>query len=250
MNGWLTLLSALIGYFIGAISFTRMVLRWRAPGVEMEPIRGSVPGSEATFSSTSTGSSLVMHQIGPKWGGITALLDIMKAVVPVLAVRLLLGHPYHLVTALFTIAGHNYPVYYGFKGGKGLSTMMGGFLVFDWLGTVLMMFAGMALGVLSGQAVLIRWTGILLMIPYTWLRYHDWMSTAYVVLANALFWFAMRNEIRDFLALRKTTEKLDQKTVAEFMGMGGMAGLIDRFSLHAMIKRLRQRVGRRGRKSS
>ena len=241
MDWWMILLAAAGAYLIGSVSFTRIMLPKLAPGADVESIEETVPGMEERFTSSSTGATAVMHQVSPKWGGITALLDILKALLPTLVIRLLFPHQYlYLIAALFLIVGHNYPLYYGFKGGRGLSAMMGGFLVFDWFGTLITMMSGILVGILSGQVVLIRWSGILLMILWAALFHKGWQPVGYVLFANALFWFAMRGELKRFLILKRENKLPDEKIVADFMGMGSMYLLIERYSIPALFRRLKR----------
>lgn len=231
---------AIIGYLIGSISFTRIILALRAPGTNVENIQETLPGSNETFTSNSTGASAVMHQLGPKWGGITMLLDMLKAFLPTLIVRLLFPDQYaYFIMALFVMIGHNYPLYYKFKGGRGLAAMMGGFLAFDPIGIIVCSILGMVLGILSGQVVLIRWIGMFLMIPWAAILHPGWEPPVYVTIAVGIFWFAMRDELRRFLELSQESKITDQKIVAEFMGMDSVYGLIERFSIPSLIKRIK-----------
>jgi glycerol-3-phosphate acyltransferase PlsY len=130
-----------------------------------------------------------------------------------------------------TVIRHNYPLYYGFRGGRGLATVYGGFLVLDWVGVLVTNTTGMLVGGLLGQVLLMRWAGLLLMIPWIWFRNHDVAKLTYVLLANALFWFAMLPELRQYIRLRKEGELPDEQQVAEFMGMDSVYRLVQRFSL-------------------
>ena len=101
-----------------------------------------------------------------------------------------------------------------------MATIYGGFLVLDWIGVLVTNIAGMLLGGLLGQVLLMRWAGLLLMIPWIWFRTHDVAKLVFVLIANALFWFAMIPELRQYLRLRREGELPDEQKVAEFMGMG------------------------------
>ena len=240
MNWYVGLIVALSGYLLGSVSFTRILLKYLAPGADLEAIQEQLPGTEEQFRSTSSGATAIMHQVSPRWGAVTGLLDVSITLVPVLLTRLLLpGTTYYMITAITAMLGHNYPIYYGFKGGRGLSTMFGGFLVFDWFGTLVTSILGIIFGVLSGQVVLIRWTGIILMIFWALIFHDGWQPVVYVILSNAIFWFAMREELKRFLELKRQDNLLDEKVVAEFMGMGRMYPLIQRYSLPSLLKKYR-----------
>lgn len=134
------------------------------------------------------------------------------------------------------IIGHNYPIYYRFKGGRGLATVYGGFLVLDWVGVLLTNTIGMLVGELLGQVLLMRWVGLVLMIPWIWFRTHDVAKLAYVLIANALFWLAMLPELRQDIRLRRDGELPDEQEVPEFMGMGSVYRVVQRYSLVNLFK--------------
>jgi glycerol-3-phosphate acyltransferase PlsY len=162
----------------------------------------------------------------------------LKALIPTLAFRLWQPDvPYYLITATMATVGHNYPIFYGFKGGRGLATVYGGFLVLDWVGVLVTSITGMLLGGLLGQVLLMRWAGLLLMIPWIWLRTHDVAKLAYLLIANALFWYAMLPELRQFFRLRREGQLPDEQQVAEFMGMGSVYRVVQRFSMINLFKK-------------
>jgi glycerol-3-phosphate acyltransferase PlsY len=228
----IALLAGLTGYLIGSFSFARLLVRIRAPGADVSRIEHDVEGSGEVFESGSISATAVRFQLGARYGCLVAILDILKALVPTLLFKLWQPDaPYYLITATMMIIGHNYPVYYGFKGGRGLATVYGGFLVLDWAGVLVTNTIGMLVGGLLGQVLLMRWIGLVLMIPWIWFRTHDVAKLAYVLIANALFWFAMLPELRQYIRLRREGELPDEQEVAEFMGMGSVYRVVQRFSL-------------------
>lgn len=84
--------------------------------------------------SGNPGATNVMRIGGKKAAGITLLGDMLKGLVPVYGVNLL-GGPIELLaaTGLAAFMGHLYPVFFGFKGGKGVATSIGVLLGFSWL---------------------------------------------------------------------------------------------------------------------
>jgi glycerol-3-phosphate acyltransferase PlsY len=83
--------------------------------------------------SGNIGATNVTRTVGKGWGRLCFLLDFLKGLLPILAVRHLIAQgfiddPYHIVlaaTALACVAGHMWSIYIGFKGGKGISTTAG-----------------------------------------------------------------------------------------------------------------------------
>ncbi len=84
--------------------------------------------------SKNLGATNVARLLGKKWGLITLLGDMGKGIIPMLiAKRLFAGHPQvsWLVagTGFFAFLGHLFPLYLKFRGGKGVATATGVFLV-------------------------------------------------------------------------------------------------------------------------
>jgi glycerol-3-phosphate acyltransferase PlsY len=238
MSAPIALLAGLTGYLIGSFSFARLLVRVRAPGAGVSKIKHPVEGSGEVFESGSISATAVRFQLGARYGCLVAILDIFKALVPTLLFRLWQPDaPYYLITATMMIIGHNYPIYYGFKGGRGLATVYGGFLVLDWVGVLVTNTVGMLVGGLLGQVLLMRWIGLVLMIPWIWFRTHDVPQLAYVLMANALFWFAMLPELLQYSRLRREGKLPDEQEVAEFMGMGSVYRVVQRYSLVNLFKK-------------
>ena len=73
-----------------------------------------------SHGSGNAGATNMTRTYGKKWGVITFICDGLKAVAAVLFSQLLMGEGGAYVAALFAILGHIFPVYYKFKGGKGV----------------------------------------------------------------------------------------------------------------------------------
>ena len=80
--------------------------------------------------SGNPGATNVMRVLGRKWGILCFVLDFLKGLLPVLAVKILTASPDDLVitAGLAAVAGHIWSVFLKFKGGKGMATG-GGVLV-------------------------------------------------------------------------------------------------------------------------
>ncbi len=83
--------------------------------------------------SGNPGATNVMRIGGKKAAAITLLGDSLKGLIPVYTANVL-GLPAELVaaTGLAAFIGHLYPVFFGFKGGKGVATSVGVLLGFFW----------------------------------------------------------------------------------------------------------------------
>jgi glycerol-3-phosphate acyltransferase PlsY len=84
--------------------------------------------------SGNPGATNVMRIGGKKAAAITLLGDTFKGLIPVYAANVL-GMPAELVaaTGLAAFMGHLYPVFFSFKGGKGVATSVGVLLGFSWV---------------------------------------------------------------------------------------------------------------------
>ena len=82
-----------------------------------------------TQGSKNPGATNVLRYGGKKAAAITLLGDALKGFIPVLAAKLLgQGHGNLEIIALAAFFGHLYPVFFQFKGGKGVATALGVFL--------------------------------------------------------------------------------------------------------------------------
>jgi acyl phosphate:glycerol-3-phosphate acyltransferase len=87
-----------------------------------------------TVGSGNIGATNVARAGGKKLGVAVLVLDALKAIVPILVARALLGGSprgdlWIVTVALAAFVGHLFPVWLGFKGGKGVATGLGIFLV-------------------------------------------------------------------------------------------------------------------------
>ena len=109
-----------ISYLIGAIPFGYFLVKWKTG----QDIRQSGSGN--------IGATNVLRTTGRSAGVITLLLDIAKGFVAVwIAGWLIPDDPYLLwrsAAALAVMAGHAFPIFLNFKGGKAVATFIGAFL--------------------------------------------------------------------------------------------------------------------------
>ncbi len=79
-----------------------------------------------TQGSNNPGATNVLRIGGKKAAAITLLGDALKGLIPMLAAHALQASPLILaLTAMAAFLGHLYPVFFGFKGGKGVATALG-----------------------------------------------------------------------------------------------------------------------------
>lgn len=205
MEWQLALLAAAVGYFLGAISFARVIARLVAPDHDITQTEMDVPGSDEKFQMGVVSATTIGMHLGTRYGLLTTVFDMLKAVLPTLAFKLAFpGTHYFLIVAAASMAGHNWPIYHRFKGGRGLSTLYGGFLVADWVGSLVTSFAGMAIGLFVIRDVLISYlVGLWLMIPWLWFRWKEPAYLIYGIVTNLFFVLALVPEIKQYLKFRR-----------------------------------------------
>lgn len=157
-----------------------------------------------TVGSNNPGATNVLRHGGKKAAAITLAGDLLKGLIPVLLARFVFGIEDYTGLILVGIAaflGHLYPVFYGFKGGKGVATAIGVFLgVNFWAGlafvaTWLLMAKGFKI---SSLAALIATA---LSPLYFWLlsNGHGWLTLGVALMAVLIFWRHESN-IRNLLS--------------------------------------------------
>ena len=116
------ILFAVLAYIIGSISTA--IITCKIMGIEDPRNTGSL----------NPGATNVLRHGGKKAAIITLFGDMLKGLIPVLVVsQLQLEPPVIALVGLFALIGHIFPVYYGFKGGKGVATYYGVILGMNWL---------------------------------------------------------------------------------------------------------------------
>jgi glycerol-3-phosphate acyltransferase PlsY len=197
--------ACVLGYLVGGVSFTRIVVRFAAPGADLSNVTIPVAGTDEPMRMTSISANTAGLVLGNRVGALIGVLDMLKAFLPTLAMRLAFpGQPYHLFTAVFVIIGHNWPIYYRFKGGRGISAIFGGLLAIDWLGALATSVLGMAVALfVLRDFALIFPISLLLIIPWMWLTTFNPWYVLYGVAANLLFALAIIPELKEVIRTRQ-----------------------------------------------
>lgn len=235
MNVTILLAAILLPYFIGSLSFARIVSRLVAPDVDIHNVEMDVTGTGQKRKMRAIGANTVSMKLGPRVGCTIGILDILKGFLPTLAFRLLYpDQPYFFIAATFAMVGHNWPIYHGFKGGRGISTFYGGFFAIDWVGALVTSTAGMILGMVVLKDMLIAFlSGLWFILPWMWLtKEQPLLYLLYGLAVNVIFMVAMIPEIREVIADRRKHGKQDIEVTMDQMPMGrGMKKIMDRLGL-------------------
>lgn len=114
------ILALILGYLAGSIPFGLILTQ--AAGL----------GDIRKIGSGNIGATNVLRTGNRKVAAATLVLDALKAAIPVLAARYFWGEDAAMLAAVGAFLGHCFPVWLGFKGGKGVAVMIGSLLSLAW----------------------------------------------------------------------------------------------------------------------
>ena len=131
------ILVILVAYLLGSISFS-VIISKKMAGFDVRE-----------KGSGNAGATNVLRSVGKKAAVLTLLCDCLKGVVAVLFAvivgKIASNTDKALLVQLAGIAvviGHTFPIFFGFKGGKGVATSLGVLLVTNWqIGLICLVFA-------------------------------------------------------------------------------------------------------------
>ena len=132
------ILMAVIAYAIGSVNFS-VILSKKMAGFDVRE-RGS----------GNAGTTNMLRSVGKGPAALTLILDILKGVVAILIAKFIVGNIASeantailvQIAGFFAVVGHTFPVFFGFKGGKGVATSLGVLLVMNPLiGGICLVFA-------------------------------------------------------------------------------------------------------------
>lgn len=151
--------TAVFAYIIGSINSSIIISRI----VTGRDIRESGSGN--------AGATNMLRTMGKKYAAMTLIFDILKGVIAVLAAKILINRlgtlaqangtdflrlqkqlfdmqlPY--IAGVCVVLGHNFPVFFKFKGGKGVATSLGVVMMLDWKAGLVTLTAAIAVMVIT-----------------------------------------------------------------------------------------------------
>jgi glycerol-3-phosphate acyltransferase PlsY len=182
------ILGIVIGYLLGSIPAAYIVSRLRK-GADIR-----------TIGSRNMGGANVMREIGTHEGVLVGLFDIAKGAGSVLIAQALNVSELWVFGAGFgALVGHNFPVFAGFRGGRGAATIIGMFLALAPLGTLITL-AIVAIPFFTtrkfGAAVLI---GFALLPLFVWLLEGSLWLVRYALAVDLFMLVRSLSDIRQIL---------------------------------------------------
>lgn len=217
----------IMGYLLGAIPFGLLIGR-RASKVDIRD-----------HGSGKTGATNVLRTAGRKAAATVVVLDLLKGVLAVVFAGLIFSDSYlvvgsfglgtlvaQVIAALASIAGHNWSVFLGFKGGRGVATFFGGLFALCppaalFGGEVMILGAGLtryaSLGSIAGTV-----GAYAILVPLTIFNGFPIEYLSYALIGSILIIVMHRDNIARLMAgkERKLGEKAEEKNSPPAESMG------------------------------
>lgn len=136
----LCIIIAVIAYLIGSINFS-VIFSKKIAGFDVRE-----------KGSGNAGTTNMLRSVGKKAAAITLICDILKGVVSI-GIALLLGYLLNAsnksilvqIAGIAVVVGHTFPIFFGFKGGKGVATSLGVLIMSNWEIGLICLAVGVAL---------------------------------------------------------------------------------------------------------
>ncbi len=165
------LLVAVLSYLLGSIPFSYLTVRF-AKGID---VRSKGSGNSGTLNTWRVTRNPILTLI-------VLAGDLGKGAAAIILARYLVNDPFaEFLAAFFAVAGHNWPVWLKFRGGRGLATMYGAYLVSDPAAFLATMVIWLVTYVLSGYVIL----GAIVAVPILVGWYYFQGSVPPVILGTA-----------------------------------------------------------------
>ncbi len=170
---------AIIAYLIGSINFS-VIISKKMAGFDIRE-----------KGSGNAGSTNMLRSIGKKAAALTLICDILKGVVAI-GIALIVGKIAKdvdkallvQIAGIFVVLGHTFPLFFIFKGGKGVATSLGVLLMINWkIGLICLVFALVLM--VFGRMVSLGSIGAAILYPVLTLFIH----TNYIVESTGIKYF-------------------------------------------------------------
>ena len=184
------ILFLVIGYLCGSIPFG--LLLTKAAGL----------GDVRSIGSGNIGATNVLRTGNKKIAALTLLCDALKGTIPVVAARFLGDDLAVLAAGFGALAGHIFPVWLKFKGGKGVATGLGVLFGWNWILGLVFMACWIGTFYLTRISSASALTAVLIAVPASYLLAQAGYSTLplwpFIILA-AIIWATHHANIRRLL---------------------------------------------------
>ena len=133
----INIITAIVAYLIGSVNFS-VIFSKKFAGFDVRE-----------KGSGNAGSTNMLRSVGKGAAALTLLCDILKGVVAIL-IAIAIGSIFNVsdkallvqIAGVAVVIGHTFPIFFGFKGGKGVATSLGILLMTNWqIGLICLVFA-------------------------------------------------------------------------------------------------------------
>ena len=176
--------AAILGYLCGSVPFG--LLLTRAAGL----------GDIRAIGSGNIGATNVLRT-GNRWiAAGTLVLDAAKAALPVLVARYYWGEHAAMLAAIGAVVGHCFPVWLGFKGGKGVAVMIGSLLALSWPVGLIFCAVWLLIAFARKMSSLAALTAAATAPIFAYVVVDEWLAATAAVIAVLLFFQHRENIVR------------------------------------------------------
>ncbi len=198
MNILAYLTIAIISYLLGSIS----------SGILVSKLFGGPNLREV--GSGNTGATNALRTMGIKGGAMVFVCDILKALIACIIGRVWMGLNGAMLAGLMAVVGHNWPCFFQFKGGKGVSSTLSAMLLTFPIPAVICYVTTIAVIALTkyvslGSITLVSLFALLVIIT----AWGNWLAILWVLAMAGLLIWRHKENIKRLLA--GTERKLGQK---------------------------------------
>ncbi len=133
----INIITAIVAYLVGSVNFS-VIFSKKIAGFDVRE-----------KGSGNAGSTNMLRSVGKGAAALTLLCDILKGVVAIL-IAIAIGSIFKVsdkallvqIAGVAVVIGHTFPIFFGFKGGKGVATSLGILLMTNWqIGLICLVFA-------------------------------------------------------------------------------------------------------------
>lgn len=195
-NSWLAmLLAAIIAYLVGSISFAIIVTKWFT-GKDIRTYGSGNAGatnvlrSQGKLPATLTFIGDLLKSMVSVWVGGWLLQNLQLSPATVAEAGLLMYDSENLnligsyLAGVFCILGHLYPLFFGFRGGKGVMTTLGMMLILDWKSALILLGLFIAILLITrmvsvGSCVAAILLPVMTYVMRTFAYHQEWPTVAF-----------------------------------------------------------------------
>ena len=129
-------ITAIIAYLIGSVNFS-VILSKKMAGFDVRE-----------KGSGNAGTTNMLRSVGKKAAALTLICDVLKGVIAIL-IAMFIGWAFKVenqsllvqIAGIAVVIGHTFPIFFGFKGGKGVATSLGILIMSNWqIGLICVVF--------------------------------------------------------------------------------------------------------------